>query len=105
MSAFDNVLKLIKEWRSEVQPTELKYRDALIVVLRERLKEAQIEKEYRHAGTTIDIYVKQSGFWGDTASCTIIKTLIIVAVGILFGFSERTLTSLEQKVLGGDSGK
>jgi len=41
----------------------------------------------------------------DTASCTIIKTLIIVGVGVLFGFSERTLTSLEQKVLGGNSDK
>jgi hypothetical protein len=66
MSAYDNVLKLIKEWQPEAQPSEIKYRDALTVVLRERLKEAKVEKEYRHAGTTIDIYVKQSGFWGDS---------------------------------------
>jgi len=41
----------------------------------------------------------------DEASCTIIKTLIFLGVAILFGFSERTLTSLEQKVLGADSEK
>lgn len=62
MSAFDNVVKLIKEWHPEALPKELMYRDSLIAFLRERLKNAQIEKEYRHAGTTIDIYVKQSGF-------------------------------------------
>lgn len=66
MSAFDNVVKLIKEWRPEAQPNELRYRDALTVVLRARLKDAQVEKEYRHTGTTIDIYVKQAGFWGSS---------------------------------------
>jgi hypothetical protein len=37
--------------------------------------------------------------------CTIPKTLIFLAVAILFGFSERTLTSVEQRVLGGESEK
>jgi hypothetical protein len=41
----------------------------------------------------------------DASSCTITKALILLAIAILFGFSERTLTSLEQKVLGGDPGK
>lgn len=41
----------------------------------------------------------------DTSSCTITKALILLAIPILFGFSERTLTSFEQKVLGGDAGK
>ena len=39
----------------------------------------------------------------DASSCTISKILIITAVAILLGFSERTLTSLEQRVLGGES--
>jgi hypothetical protein len=39
----------------------------------------------------------------DSSSCTITKTLIFFAVAVLFGFSERTLTSLEQRVLGSDS--
>lgn len=64
MSTFDNVHKLIKEWRPDALPTELKYRDSLVTFLRERLKDSHLEKEYRHSGTTIDIYVKQSGFWG-----------------------------------------
>jgi hypothetical protein len=41
----------------------------------------------------------------DASSCTITKTLIFLAVAILLGFSERTLTSLEQKVFGADSEK
>lgn len=41
----------------------------------------------------------------DASSCTITKALILLAVPILFGFSERTLMSFEQKVLGGDAEK
>jgi hypothetical protein len=66
MSAFENVVRLIKEWQPEALPRELRYRDSLAAFLRERLKGAQIEKEYRHVGTTIDIYVKQSGFLGSS---------------------------------------
>lgn len=65
MSAFDSILQLVKDWQPQVLPSELKYRDSLISHLRGRLRNAiQIEPEYRHLGTTIDIYVKQSGFWG-----------------------------------------
>ena len=39
-----------------------------------------------------------------TASCTALNTLIILAVSMLFGFSERALTSFEAKVFG-NSGK
>jgi hypothetical protein len=41
----------------------------------------------------------------DASSRTITKTLIFLGVAILFGFSERTLTSLEQKMLGSDAEK
>jgi hypothetical protein len=64
MSAFESVTKLAKQWRPQPFPTELKYRDSLCTYLRERLPEAKVEKEYRHIGTTIDIYVKVSGFFG-----------------------------------------
>jgi hypothetical protein len=64
MSARDTVTKLIHEWKPDEQPTELKYRDSLLAFLRERLKDAKIEREYRHSGTTTDIYVRQSGFLG-----------------------------------------
>ena len=66
MSAHENVLKLVKEWKPDMLPTELKYRDAVAALLREKLKDAEIEVGYRHSGTTIDIYVKQSGFWDST---------------------------------------
>ena len=66
MSAFESVNKLVKEWQSRSLPTELKYRDSLTTFLRENLRNEKIETEYRHSGTTIDIYVKQSGFFGST---------------------------------------
>jgi hypothetical protein len=66
MSAFESVLKVVKEWQPAALPGELKYRDSLTTLLRERLKAAKIETEYRHAGTTIDVYVQESGFFGPT---------------------------------------
>ena len=44
----------------------MKYRDSLVTFLRGRLKDATVETEYRHSGTTTDIYVKQQGFIGST---------------------------------------
>lgn len=66
MSAFESVVKLVNEWQPEALPTELKYRDSLTALLRERLRDSKIETEYRHSGTTIDIYVKHHGFLGST---------------------------------------
>lgn len=66
MSAFDSVQKVVREWQSPVLPTELKYRDALAALLRAHLRKATIEIEYRHRGTTIDIYVKEQGFLGSS---------------------------------------
>jgi hypothetical protein len=66
MSALENVFKLVKEWQPQSLPTELKYRDSLVAFLRERIKDAKIETEYRHSGTTADVYVKQSGFFGSS---------------------------------------
>ena len=66
MSAHENVTKLVREWQPTELPTELKYRDSLLTFLRERLKDAKIEREYRHRGTTIDIYVQQTGFFSGT---------------------------------------
>ncbi len=68
VSAFESVYKLGKEWQPQLLPTELKYRDSFVAYLRERLKDAKkIETEYRHLGTTTDIYVEQSGFFGSSA--------------------------------------
>lgn len=62
MSALESVLKLVHQWEPGVQPTELKYRDSLVAFIRENLKDSKIETEYRHRGTTVDIYVKKPGF-------------------------------------------
>ena len=62
MQALDTVVNLIHEWRPERLPKELKYRDSLAAFLRERLPRAIVEKEYRHSGTTSDLYVECSGF-------------------------------------------
>jgi hypothetical protein len=64
MSAFENVLKLVRAWPCEPLPTELKYRDSLIAYLRENLPKAKIEREFRHLGTTTDVYVREEGFFG-----------------------------------------
>src|SRR5262249_42706826 len=65
-SALESVLKVVYQWEPGVQPTELKYRDSLVAFIRENLKDSKIETEYRHGGTTVDIYVKQSGFFGSS---------------------------------------
>ncbi len=66
MSAYESVLDIVKEWHPKMSVTELQYRDSLIALLRERISNAQIEKEFRHGGTTIDIYVKKPGFFSST---------------------------------------
>jgi hypothetical protein len=61
MQALDTVVNLIHEWKPDRLPKELKYRDSLATFLRERLPRAIVEKEYRHSGTTSDLYVECSG--------------------------------------------
>lgn len=63
MSARENVTKVIREWQPTDLSSELKYRDSLIDLLRERLNSAKIEREYRHYGTTTDIYVQQTSLF------------------------------------------
>lgn len=62
MQALDTVVHLIQEWQPAKLPKELKYRDSLASFLRQRLPRAIIEKEYRHSGTTSDLYVECNGF-------------------------------------------
>ncbi len=62
MQVLDTVVHLIQEWQPAKLPRELKYRDSLASFLRDRLPRAIIEKEYRHSGTTSDLYVECSGF-------------------------------------------
>lgn len=66
MSAIETVNKLIGEWQPAQSANELQYRNSLTALLRERLPKAKIETEYRHNGTTIDIYAKEPGLFGST---------------------------------------
>lgn len=66
MSAFESVIKLVNEWKPKPLATELKYRDSLIAHLRDKLPKEKVEPEYRHIGTTTDIYVKQEGIFGSS---------------------------------------
>jgi hypothetical protein len=54
------IADIIKEWKPAALPRELQYRDSLDTFLRSRRTTARVEKEYRHLGTTIDIYVKEA---------------------------------------------
>jgi hypothetical protein len=57
----------MREWQTQEFQSESGYRNALALFLRERLsKDTVVETEYRHSGTTIDIYVKQPGFLGSS---------------------------------------
>ena len=62
MQALDTVVNLIHQWQPDCLPKELKYRDSLAAFLCERLPQAVVEKEYRHSGTTSDLYVECAGF-------------------------------------------
>src|SRR5260370_14951595 len=64
--SLEKVIKLVKEWQPGILPTELKYRDSLTAFLRKGLSGVRIENEYRHEGTTIDIYLKMPGFFSST---------------------------------------
>lgn len=53
------LVRILKNWRPSAMRTELEYRDALFERLRAALPDnAQIEKEYRHRGTTVDLYIR-----------------------------------------------
>jgi hypothetical protein len=65
--ALESAIKLIEEWQPGELPSEAKYRDSLAAFFRARLGKATVETEYRHHGTTTDIFVKQPGLvFGDT---------------------------------------
>lgn len=58
----DRLVRVIREWAPRGLKTEKEYRDALAEFLRDRADKAHIETEYRHSGTTADIYLRWEGF-------------------------------------------
>jgi hypothetical protein len=53
---------IINQWHPTKLSGELKYRDALYEILKNSVPDdAVVQKEYRHLGTTIDIWLKWRG--------------------------------------------
>jgi hypothetical protein len=58
----EGLTKIVHQWHPGELPTELRYRDSLQAFLRDAIpKDCNVEKEYRHHGTTIDLYIHWSG--------------------------------------------
>ncbi|MCG7755241.1 MAG: hypothetical protein LZF63_01080 [Nitrosomonas sp.] len=56
------IAKSLEEWRPPKQKSEIAYRDNLLFYMREILPEdANIEKEFRHRGTTMDLWLGWKG--------------------------------------------
>lgn len=56
------IAKAIEEWRPPKLKSEAAYRDSLLFHMREILPEdANIEKEFRHRGTTMDLWLGWKG--------------------------------------------
>lgn len=52
-----------RNWQPGKLSSETSYRDSLAAFLRESAPDAHIETEYRHAGTTTDVYLKWRGIF------------------------------------------
>jgi hypothetical protein len=64
----DSLSTLLQEWHPPVLKTETDYSKALAEYLRLALPEdAQVEREYRHEGTTCDVCVRYKGLLGGTS--------------------------------------
>jgi len=62
-----NLVSLIEAWEPESLASELKFRDSLLHFIRENVpSDCQVEREYRHRGTTTDIFVRWSGLLGNS---------------------------------------
>jgi hypothetical protein len=58
--------KLIEAWRAPYLSGEVAYRDELFNYIRAAIpRETRLEKEYRHNGTTVDIWIRWKGFFFD----------------------------------------
>jgi hypothetical protein len=51
------VLSALTDWKPAELPTEIDYHKSMETFLRERFPKARVEREYRHNGTTADLFV------------------------------------------------
>jgi hypothetical protein len=55
----------VRDWRPPSFKTELEYRNHLFDYLRESVPDdTRVEKEYRHSGTTLDLFLSYKGALG-----------------------------------------
>lgn len=56
------ITKVVSQWKPPRLKSEISYRNDLLALLRDVLPtDTQLEKEYRHRGTTMDIWLKWQG--------------------------------------------
>jgi len=59
-----SLTEFVEQWQPPSLKGETKYRDHLLTTLRAAIPEdAKVEKEYRHRGTTIDVWLKWTGIF------------------------------------------
>lgn len=59
-----SLTKFVEQWQPPILRGETKYRDHLLGTLRAAVpSDAKVEKEYRHRGTTIDVWLKWQGLF------------------------------------------
>ena len=54
------VERVVGDWNPGTFANEKEYRDSLYTCIRDSVPKAYVEREYRHLGTTTDIYVRHS---------------------------------------------
>ncbi len=64
MSIITDTIEDLKRWRPGELPNEKAYHLSLEAFLRKKHPQANLEREYRHNGTTIDIYFAKPGLLG-----------------------------------------
>lgn len=56
------IVKLIQQWQPGELASEIKYRDSLLGFIRNAVpSDCRVEREYRHEGTTTDIFLAWTG--------------------------------------------
>ena len=56
------LVRLVENWEPDLLKTEKEYRDSLLKFFRSTIPEdCSVEREYRHGGTTTDIFVSWKG--------------------------------------------
>lgn len=58
-----NLERVVGDWRPRAYTRETQYSNALAEFIRDRAPKARVEREYRHFGTTVDVFVQWQGMF------------------------------------------